>query len=126
MNIPSDLLYTKDHEWISAKTGSATVGISSYAIEQLGDVVHIELPQVGDEITQGSSFGTIESTKTVSDLYLPGSGKIIAVNDAISQNPESLCQDPYQKGWLVKIKLEKDLDQEIMNADEYTSYTQEG
>ena len=102
------------------------MGISSYAIEQLGDVVHIELPQVGDEIKQGDSFGTIESTKTVSDLYLPGSGKIVAVNDAITQNPESLCQDPYQKGWLVKIKLEKDLNQEVMNSDEYKSYMQEG
>lgn len=106
MSYPSELKYTKEHEWISeAKSGQATIGVTSYAIEQLGDIVHIDLPQTGEVFTEGASFGTIESTKTVSDLYMPVGGKIVAINTAIAKSPETLQEDPYNAGWLVKIEV---------------------
>lgn len=121
MEIPEQLFYSKDHEWISGTSGEVLVGVSQYAIEQLGDVVHIELPRVGDEFSEGEVFGTIESTKTVSDLYLPGTGKITAVNKAVLANPESLQDDPYDGGWLVKVAL-VDKPEEVMNSQEYENY----
>lgn len=105
MNYPSELKYTKEHEWISAaKSGQSLVGVTPYAIEQLGDIVHIDLPQVGEVFSEGASFGTIESTKTVSDLYMPVAGKVVAVNAALAKSPERLQEDPYKEGWLIKIE----------------------
>ncbi len=105
MDFPASLKYTKDHEWIDNTTGTATVGVTSYAIEQLGDIVHIDLPKVGETFAAGAAFGTIESTKTVSDLYLPVAGKIVAVNDQALKTPELLQDDSYKNGWLVKVEI---------------------
>lgn len=105
MNIPSDLLYTKDHEWVRIADDIATVGITDYAQGELGDVVYLELPAVGDEVRQGKAFGTIEAVKAVSDLYSAVSGKIEEVNAALADTPELVNQDPYGKGWMIKIKV---------------------
>ena len=101
---PENLRYSKDHEWIEAKTGTnLKVGVSAYAIEQLGDIVHMDLPKVGDVFKAGDTFGTIESTKTVSDLYMPASGKVTAINSELLKSPESLQSDATQ--WLVEIAV---------------------
>lgn len=105
MEFPSSLKYTKDHEWIEQAAKVAKIGVTAYAIEQLGDIVHVELPAVGENFDAGSAFGTIESTKTVSDLYMPISGKVLEVNKAAQDKPESLQDDPYKNGWLVKIEV---------------------
>lgn len=104
MEFPSSLKYTKDHEWIEQTAKTAKVGVTAFAVEQLGDIVHVELPQVGESFDAGSAFGTIESTKTVSDLYMPVSGKVVEVNKAALDKPESLQEDPYKNGWLVKVE----------------------
>src|SRR4051812_33990645 len=105
MEFPASLKYTKDHEWIDGTQGAAKVGVTAFAIDQLGDIVHVDLPQVGESFDAGSSFGTIESTKTVSDLYMPVAGKVLEVNKAALDRPESLQEDPYKNGWLVKVEL---------------------
>jgi glycine cleavage system H protein len=105
MNIPSDLLYTKDHEWVRIADDIATVGITDYAQGELGDVVYLELPAVGSEVRQGKAFGTIEAVKAVSDLYSAVSGTIDDVNAALADTPELVNQDPYGKGWMIKIKV---------------------
>jgi glycine cleavage system H protein len=126
MDFPENLYYTKDHEWLSSLSGTAKVGVSSYAIEQLGDIVHIDLPAVGASFSAHDSFGTIESTKTVSDLYMPAAGKVVAVNEAIASNPQSLQDDPYKNGWLVKIELTRDVGKaNLLDSDQYESYIQE-
>lgn len=124
MSLPEELYYTKDHEWISAKSGTIAVGVTAYAVEQLGDIVHIELPEVGDVIEGGSSFGTIESTKTVSDLYIPADGKVVEVNSEVIKHPEIVGEDPYDKGWLIKVKLLATADN-VLDAEEYNSYISE-
>lgn len=124
MEFPENLYYTKDHEWISSLSGTAKVGISAYAIEQLGDIVHLELPEVGASFQAKEPFGTVESTKTVSDLYMPGAAKIIAVNDAALQSPEQVQDDPYNKGWLVKVEIQKEIPK-LMKAAEYETYIKE-
>lgn len=106
MDFPAGLKYTKDHEWLETSGATAaTIGVTQYAIEQLGDIVHVELPQVGESFEAGSAFGTIESTKTVSDLYMPVKGKILEVNKGATTSPESLQSDPYKNGWLIKVEL---------------------
>jgi glycine cleavage system H protein len=100
---PAELKYTKDHEWVQAGDGTATVGITHYAQAQLGDVVFVELPAVGRTITQGEVFGTIESVKAVSELYAPVSGEVVAVNDALSTAPEAVNKDPHG-AWIIKVK----------------------
>jgi glycine cleavage system H protein len=100
---PAELKYTKDHEWVQAGDGAATVGITHYAQAQLGDVVFVELPAVGRTITQGEVFGTIESVKAVSELYAPISGEVVAVNDALSTSPEAVNKDPHG-AWIIKVK----------------------
>ncbi len=125
METPSDLFYTKEHEWIKfLNKTSAYVGITQYAVEQLGDIVHIELPALNETFTHGSAFGTVESTKTVSDLYMPVSGKVLEINSSILKSPENLQDDPYDSGWLVKIECEQTKD-ELMTADEYETYLTE-
>ncbi len=100
MKIPSELHYTPDHEWIDAK---GKVGISDYAQESLGDVVFVELPEVGRKLAKGEAFGVVESVKSVSDLYCPINGVVIAVNTALLEHPEWINQDPYEQGWLVQL-----------------------
>jgi len=105
-NIPSELKYTKEHEWIRNNgDGTATVGITDFAQGELGDIVFVDISTVGDHVTQDDSFGTIEAVKTVSELYMPVSGKITAFNDALENDPELVNNDPYGDGWLVKIEM---------------------
>jgi len=104
MDIPDDLKYTRDHEWARSKAGRVVVGITDFAQDQLGDVVYVELPAVGDEVKKGESFGVVESTKAVSDLFAPVSGKVVEVNDPLVETPETVNEDPYEEGWLIAIE----------------------
>lgn len=124
MSSQEELLFSKEHEWTTGTEGEVAVGISGYALEQLGDVVFIELPEKGDEFGVGDTFGTIESTKTVSDLYMPVSGQIVAVNEDILADPSSLHEDPYVDGWLIKVDTHGESD-ELMNADDYEKFIQD-
>ena len=124
MSYSIDRKYTKEHEWIKVEGDKATVGITAYAVEQLGDVVHLELPEVGKKFKRGDSFGTVESTKTVSDLYMPAAGEIVARNDALIDAPEELPDDAHEKGWLVKIKV-SEIGNDLLSASEYEKYIED-
>jgi glycine cleavage system H protein len=104
MNFPEDLKYTKEHEWARLKGGRVTVGVTDFAQDQLGDVVYVELPAVGDEVKRGESFGVVESTKAVSELFAPVSGKVVEVNDPLVEAPETVNDDPYEEGWMIAIE----------------------
>ena len=103
--VPSDLRYTKDHEWVRVDGEVAVVGITDYATNQLGDIVFVELPDVGRTLTQFATFGVVESVKAVSDLYAPVSGEVAAVNDALASAPELVNSDPYGEGWMLRLSL---------------------
>ena len=124
MSLRDSILYTKDHEWLSASNGTVEVGVTDYAVEQLGDIVHIELPEVGTTIQGGDAFGTIESTKTVSDLYLPATGKVTEVNQSTLNSPEIVGEDPYGKGWLIKVELEEPASS-LLDAASYEAFIKE-
>ena len=126
MEFPEDLKYTREHEWVSVDGNVATVGITDHAQQQLGDVVFVELPAIGDRVEKSDAFGVVESTKAVSDVYAPVSGEIAEVNDDLPDNPELLNEDPYGDGWMVKITLSDraDLD-DLMSADEYRRFVEE-
>ncbi len=123
MNIPKGLLYTKDHEWAKKNGDELTVGITDFAQGELGDIIFVELPSVGDEFEGGDPFGTIEAVKTVADLFMPVSGEIVEVNDNLEDNPEAVNKDPYGAGWIVKIKIsdESELD-DLLSADGYQTH----
>ena len=126
---PQDLKYTETHEWvkINGKKGEALVGITDYAVSQLSDLVHIDLPKAGEKVEQGAAFGEVESVKTVADLVSPVTGKIVDVNKEISEHPENLSEDPFEKGWLIKIKIEDTKDIEsLMTAKEYEEFLESG
>jgi glycine cleavage system H protein len=120
MNVPAELKYTKEHEWIRVEGEEAVVGITDYAQSQLGDIVFVECETVGDALEAGETFGTIEAVKTVSDLYLPVAGEVLEFNEELEGEPELVNKDPYGKGWIVKIKIsdETELDG-LLNADAY-------
>ena len=120
MNVPAELRYTKEHEWIRVEGEEAVVGITDYAQSQLGDIVFVECETVGDALEAGETFGTIEAVKTVSDLYLPVAGEVLEFNEELEGEPELVNKDPYGKGWIVKIKIsdETELDG-LLNADAY-------
>ena len=120
MNVPAELKYTKEHEWIRVEGEEAVVGITDYAQSQLGDIVFVECETVGDALEAGETFGTVESVKTVSDLYLPVAGEVLEFNEELEGEPELVNKDPYGKGWIVKIKIsdETELDG-LLNADAY-------
>ena len=120
MNVPAELKYTKEHEWIRVEGEEAVVGITDYAQSQLGDIVFVECETVGDDLEAGDTFGTIEAVKTVSDLYLPVGGEVLEFNEELEGEPELVNKDPYGKGWIVKIKIsdETELDG-LLNADAY-------
>jgi glycine cleavage system H protein len=105
MNIPQNLLYTKDHEWVRVDGDTAVVGVTDFAQGELGDVVFVQLPAVGTKVQHGQSLGTIEAVKAVADIYAPVSGEVVDVNNALGDNPEKMNQDPYGDGWVAKIKL---------------------
>lgn len=105
MNFPDNLKYTKDHEWVRVEGNVAVVGITDFAQGELGDIVYVEIETVDEEIGKEEVFGTVEAVKTVSDLFMPVSGKIVAKNDAIDANPESVNKDPYGEGWMIKVEM---------------------
>lgn len=120
MNIPSDLKYTKDHEWLKVEGNVAIVGITDFAQGELGDIVYVEVETEGEELDQEEVFGSIEAVKTVSDLFMPVSGEITEFNDALDQDPETVNNDPYGAGWLVKIDMSDATQVEgLLNADQY-------
>ena len=106
MNIPSELKYTKDHEWISVEGDIATVGITDFAQRELGDIVYVEVETIGETLTADEVFGTVEAVKTVSDLFLPLAGGIIEFNEALEEAPEQVNDDPYGQGWMIKLKCD--------------------
>ncbi|GAA0717178.1 glycine cleavage system protein GcvH [Aquimarina litoralis] len=120
MNIPSELKYTKDHEWIKIDGDIATVGITDFAQSELGDIVYVEVETVGEELEQEEVFGTVEAVKTVSDLFLPLTGEITEFNETLEGDPELVNSDPYGEGWMVKIKITDDSQIEgLLSADDY-------
>jgi len=121
---PAELQYTKSHEWIKIEGDSATVGISDYAQDSLGDVVYVELPDVGASYEAGAPFGAVESVKAASDLYLPVGGEVTEVNTPLIDQPELLNSDPYGDGWLIKIKLAEGIGA-LMSAEAYEKYVEE-
>lgn len=120
MNTPSELKYTKDHEWIRIEGNTATIGITDFAQGELGDIVFVDVDTVGDELNGGEVFGSVEAVKTVSDLYLPVSGKVTEFNEDLENEPELLNTDPYGKGWIIKLELAEGTDtSELLSAEQY-------
>ena len=120
MNIPSELKYTKDHEWIRIEGDHAYIGITDFAQKELGDIVFVEITEDGETVEAGEVFGSVEAVKTVSDLFMPITGEIVEVNEELETQPELVNTDPYDKGWMVKVKLADDADlSELLDADAY-------
>ncbi len=125
MNIPENLKYTKDHEWVLIENNIATVGITDFAQGELGDIVYVEVDTLDETVASEAVFGTVEAVKTVSDLFAPLSGKIISFNDALTDTPELVNSDPYGQGWMVKIEIEnRDEIENLLNAKDYASIVQ--
>ena len=125
MNIPENLKYTKDHEWVLIENNIATVGITDFAQGELGDIVYVEVDTLDETVASEAVFGTVEAVKTVSDLFAPLSGKIISLNDALTDTPELVNSDPYGQGWMVKIEIEnQDEIENLLNAEAYASIVQ--
>ena len=122
MNFPKNLKYTKDHEWIKVDGDTATIGITEFAQQELGDIVYVEIETAGKELEAEAVFGTVEAVKTVSDLFLPVAGTITEVNPALASTPELVNTDPYGEGWMIKMKIKNTADiQELMDADAYAA-----
>jgi glycine cleavage system H protein len=120
---PDNLYYTKDHEWIRAEGGSGVVGVSDFAQEQLGDIVHVQLPKIGEKFSAHDTFGEVESVKTFSELYLPVSGEVIEVNELLTDSPELVNSSPYNEGWMIKIRMNDsgELDS-LLSSSEYEDF----
>ena len=126
MTFPDDLRYTREHEWARQKGRNVVVGITEYAEDQLGDVVYLELPEVGDPVKMGESFGVVESTKAVSELFAPVSGKVVEVNAPLSDAPEAINEDPYEEGWMVVIEPSDPAEVEsLMDSKAYQAFLEE-
>lgn len=120
MNFPSELKYTKDHEWLKLEGNEATIGITDFAQRELGDIVYIDVNTLGDEVSKDEVFGTVEAVKTVSDLFMPVTGTVLEVNAALNDNPELVNSDPYGAGWMVKVTVSDVADVEgLLDADAY-------
>lgn len=120
MNIPANLKYTKDHEWVLIEGDVATIGVTDFAQSELGDIVYVEIDTVGESLDQEAVFGTIEAVKTVSDLFMPVSGEILEMNPAIEANPELVNSDPYGEGWMIKVKISNPAEaNDLLDADGY-------
>lgn len=121
MNFPSNLRYTKEHEWVSLKDKVATIGITDFAQRELGDIVYVDIDTVGKDLEAEAVFGTVEAVKTVSDLFLPLAGKILEVNPALNNQPELVNTDPYGEGWMIKVEVEDpEAFKHLMSADAYS------
>jgi glycine cleavage system H protein len=120
MNIPAELKYTKDHEWVSVDGEIATIGITDFAQKELGDIVYVEVETLDQTLAKDEVFGTVEAVKTVSDLFLPLSGEIIEFNDSLESDPETVNSDPYGKGWMVKVKISNTAEiAELLSSEAY-------
>jgi glycine cleavage system H protein len=126
MEVPAGLKYSKEHEWVTTDESVVTIGITDHAQEQLGEIVFVELPAVGDKVSKDDPFGVIESVKAVSDIYAPVSGSVVAVNEELPGSPETVNEDPYGDGWLIKVKASdrEDFD-DLMDAEEYEAMVAE-
>ena len=123
-NIPADLKYTKEHEWVRdlAAAGTISMGITDFAQGALGDIVYVQLPKIGEQITSGKVCGEVESTKSVSEIFAPVSGKVISINDSLSNSPELINSDPYNAGWLLEVELSETAS-DLLSPDEYGQIT---
>ncbi|RKQ35482.1 glycine cleavage system protein GcvH [Oceanobacillus halophilus] len=126
MSLPEDLLYSKEHEWVKKEGNKVRIGITDFAQDELGDIVFVELPEAGDEITVDEPFGSVESVKTVSELYAPVSGTIVEINEELEDSPEFVNESPYEKAWMVVVEIsdESELDN-LLKAQEYKDLTEE-
>jgi glycine cleavage system H protein len=123
---PSDLLYTEDHEWARLEGQLATIGVTQFAVDQLGDVTQVELPREGEALKQGEAFGTVESVKAVSDLFAPITGKVVKVNTPLQDSPEYVSEDPYDGGWMIQVEVSNaDELKKLMSAEAYETFLRE-
>ncbi|HDD0293473.1 TPA: glycine cleavage system protein GcvH [Staphylococcus aureus] len=121
MAVPNELKYSKEHEWVKVEGNVATIGITEYAQSELGDIVFVELPETDDEINEGDTFGSVESVKTVSELYAPISGKVVEVNEELEDSPEFVNEPPYEKAWMVKVEISDESQLEaLLTAEKYS------
>ncbi len=126
MSIPKELRYSEEHEWVKVEGENVRVGITDFAQHELGDIVFVELPEVGDEVTADEPFGSVESVKTVSELYAPISGKVVAVNEDLSDSPEFVNESPYEKAWMIEIEPSNSAEiDNLMTAEQYEEMTKE-
>src|SRR5699024_580646 len=126
MDLPKELLYSKEHEWVKKENGKVRIGITDFAQDELGDVVFVELPEVGDELEVDEPFGSVESVKTVSELYAPVSGQVVEINEALEDSPEFVNESPYDKAWMIVLEVadESELDN-LLSADQYENMVSE-
>ncbi len=126
MNAPDDLRYTKEHEWVKVEGNVATIGITDHAQSQLGDIVYVEFPGQGETVTKSDSFGVVESVKAVSDCYAPVSGKVVEVNDSLTDSPETLNEDCYGEGWLLRVEMSDPAEiEDLMDQKQYIAFVAE-
>ncbi len=124
MNVPANLKYTKNHEWIREENDFVYVGVTDFAQQELGEIVFVEVETVGETLSTGDVFGSIEAVKTVSDLFLPVSGKVVEFNEKLESTPELINDNPYDEGWIIKVEV-SDFEGELMTSDEYKSYIEQ-
>lgn len=120
MNVPEELKYTKNHEWVKVEGSTATIGITDFAQRELGDIVFVEVEKVGETISLGDVFGTVEAVKTVSDLYMPLTGELVEFNGELEASPELVNEDPYGAGWMIKVNFEGELPTDLLTAEAYS------
>ena len=126
MSTPKELLYSKEHEWVKVEDGKATIGITDFAQSELGDIVFVELPEVGDEVTIDQPFGSVESVKTVSELYAPVSGKVVELNQELLDNPEFVNESPYGTAWMITVELTNEEEvKNLLDADAYAAFIEQ-
>ncbi|WP_066291217.1 glycine cleavage system protein GcvH [Bacillus sp. FJAT-29937] len=125
MNTPKELRYSEEHEWVKTEGEQVRIGITDFAQSELGDIVFVELPEVGDEVTADEPFGSVESVKTVSELYSPVSGKVVAVNEDLSDSPEFVNESPYEKAWMIVVELSDSNLDNLMTAEQYEAMVKE-
>lgn len=125
MEFPEELRYSKEHEWVLIEDRIAIVGITDYAQQELGDIVYVELPEIGEKVVKDDPFAAVESVKAVSDVYAPISGSVVEVNDTLPETPETINEDPYGDGWMIKVEI-ADMDElkDLMTAEEYAEYVE--
>ncbi|MBI2988929.1 MAG: glycine cleavage system protein GcvH [Deltaproteobacteria bacterium] len=126
MEFPEGLKYSKEHEWVLVEDRVAIIGITEYAQQELGDIVYVELPEVGEKIVKDDAFGAVESVKAVSDIYAPVSGTVVEVNDTLPDSPETINDDPYGDGWMIKVEMsDRDDLKDLISAEEYAEYVEQ-